>query len=133
MLPVCAPKKSCVPSPPRLPRTSRIAPRPPRSSVTWRRCVRGEVFRLRSPRGSKGHEQSGHRFAVVVQSDSLALSTWLVAPTSTSALAASFRPEIEVLGRRTRVLAEQTAAIDPQRLGEPADRLTYEEMRNVDA
>jgi mRNA interferase MazF len=56
-----------------------------------------------------------------------------VAPTSTSALAASFRPEIEVLGRRTRVLAEQTAAIDPQRLGEPADRLTYEEMRNIDA
>ena len=95
--------------------------------------MRGDVFRLRSPRGAKGHEQSGPRFAVVVQSDSLALSTWLVAPTSTSALAASFRPEIEVLGRRTRVLAEQTAAIDPQRLGEPADRLTYEEMRNIDA
>jgi mRNA interferase MazF len=95
--------------------------------------VRGDVFRLRSPRGGKGHEQTGSRFAVVLQSDSLALSTWLVAPTSTSALAASFRPEIEVLGRRTRVLAEQTAAVDPQRLGDAAGRLTYEEMRNVDA
>jgi mRNA-degrading endonuclease toxin of MazEF toxin-antitoxin module len=41
--------------------------------------VRGEVFRLRAPRGSRGHEQSGPRYAVVVQSDQLPLSTWLVA------------------------------------------------------
>ena len=68
-----------------------------------------------------------------MQSDFLALSTWLVAPTSTSALAASFRPEVEVQGRRTRVLAEQTAAVDPHRLGEVADRVTHEEMRQVDA
>ena len=95
--------------------------------------MRGEVFRLCSPRGSKGHEQSGPRFAVVVQSDFLALSTWLVAPTSTLALAASFRPEVELLGRRTRVLAEQTAAVDPQRLGRVAGRLTNEKMRRVDA
>jgi len=70
---------------------------------------------------------------VVVQSDSLVLSTWLVAPTSTSALAASFRPEVEVLGRRTQVLAEQTAAVDPQRLGDRVGRLTNDEMRQVDA
>jgi len=95
--------------------------------------VRGEVFRLRSPRGSKGHEQSGPRFAVIVQSDYLTLSTRLVAPTSTSALAASFRPEVVLLGRRTRVLVEQTAAVDPQRLGVVAGRLTNEEMRQVDA
>lgn len=95
--------------------------------------MRGEVFRLRSPWGSRGHEQSGPRFAVVVQSDVLALSTWLVAPTSTSALAASFRPEVKLLGRRTRVLVEQTAAVDPQRLGESAGRLGNEEMRQVDA
>jgi len=70
---------------------------------------------------------------VVIQSDSLVLSTWLVAPTSTSALAASFRPEVEVLGRRTQVLAEQTAAVDPQRLGDRVGRLTNDEMRQVDA
>jgi mRNA interferase MazF len=68
-----------------------------------------------------------------VQSDVLALSTWLVAPTSTSALAASFRPEVEVLGRQTRVLVEQTAAVDPQRLGIVAGSLSVEEMRQVDA
>jgi mRNA interferase MazF len=95
--------------------------------------VRGEVYRLRSPRGARGHEQVGVRYAVVVQSDLLPLSTWLVAPTSTSARAATFRPEVSVGGRTTRVLAEQTAAIDPQRLGESVGHLTFEELHRLDA
>lgn len=95
--------------------------------------MRGEVYRLRSPRGAQGHEQRGPRYAVVVQSDLLPLSTWLVAPTSTSARAATFRPEIFIAGQATRVLAEQTSAVDPQRLGDPAGHLTFEELRRVDA
>jgi mRNA interferase MazF len=95
--------------------------------------VRGDVFLLRVPRDSRGHEQRGARFAVVVQSDDLPLSTWLVAPTSTSALAASFRPEVVIQGRRTRVLAEQTAAVDPQRLGDRVAALRLEELRRVEA
>jgi mRNA interferase MazF len=95
--------------------------------------VRGEVFQLHAPRGSRDHEQSGSRYAVVVQSDQLPLSTWLVAPTSISARAASFRPEVEVDGRVTRVLAEQTAAVDPGRLGKSVGHLSLEEMRRVDA
>jgi mRNA interferase MazF len=95
--------------------------------------VRGEVYRLRAPRGSRGHEQRGHRYAVVVQSDALPLSTWLVAPTSLSARPASFRPEVVVDGQTTRVLAEQTAAVDPSRLGDPAGQLSFEEIRRVDA
>jgi mRNA interferase MazF len=95
--------------------------------------VRGEVFRLNAPRRSRGHEQSGVRYAVVVQSDQLPLSTWLVAPTSTSARAASFRPEVEINGRRTKVLAEQTAAVDPSRLGESIGYLSFKDMRYVDA
>ena len=95
--------------------------------------MRGEVFALRAPRQTRGHEQSGSRLAVVVQSDLLPLSTWLVAPTSTSARAASFRPEIEVRGQLTRVLVEQTAAIDPGRLGESVGYLATDEMRQVDA
>lgn len=95
--------------------------------------MRGDVFRLRSSRGTRGHEQDGRRYAVVVQSDALPLSTWLVAPTSRSARAATFRPEIEVSGTATRVLAEQTAAIDPERLVEHAGRLSFDELRRVDA
>ena len=86
--------------------------------------MRGEVYRLNMPRGTRGDEQSGTRYAVVVQSDSLPLSTWLVAPTSTSARRATFRPEVEVAGCPTLVLAEQAAAVDPTRLGECAGLLT---------
>jgi mRNA interferase MazF len=95
--------------------------------------VRGEIFRLRAPRRSRGHEQSGTRYAVVVQSNQLPLSTWLVAPTSTAARAATFRPEIAIDGRLTRVLAEQTVAVDPARLGNSVGYLSLEEMRRVDA
>jgi mRNA interferase MazF len=95
--------------------------------------VRGEVFRLRAPRDARGLEQSGRRFAVVVQSDLLPLSTWLVAPTSTSGRAATFRPVVVIEGQVTRVLAEHTAAVEPQRLGASAGRLSSEELRQVDA
>jgi mRNA interferase MazF len=85
--------------------------------------VRGEVFRL------PGH---GH-FAVVVQAyELLDLSTTLVAPTSTAARAASFRPVIELAGEETRVLVEQTTVVDPGRLGRSAGRLDASEMRAVD-
>jgi len=95
--------------------------------------VRGEVFRLHAPREARGHEQAGPRYAVVVQSDVLPLSTWLVAPTSTAARPATFRPEVQIAGRTTRVLAEQTAAVDPSRLGDSAGHLTFDELRRVDA
>lgn len=95
--------------------------------------MRGEVFQLNAPRGNRGHEQSGSRYAVVVQSDLLPLSTWVVAPTSASARSASFRPEVEIDGVTTRVLAEQAAAIDPGRLGRSVGFLSLDEMRRVDA
>jgi len=94
--------------------------------------VRGDIYRLRAPRQPRGHEQSGHRLAIVIQSDALPLSTWLVAPTSRSAHPASFRPEVEIGGEATRVLVEQTAAVDPQRLGEHVGHLTRAEMEQID-
>jgi mRNA interferase MazF len=95
--------------------------------------VRGELFRLRSPRGQRGSEQAGERFAVVVQADELlALSTVLVAPTSRSAPPRSFRPTIEIAGRSTRVLVEQTTAVMPDRLGDSAGRLNARELSEVD-
>lgn len=93
---------------------------------------RGDVFRLRLRRGS-GHEQHGVRYGVVVQSDALLrLSTVLVAPTSTSARAASFRPEIDIDGTATRVLLEQVGSVDTSRLGELVSHLTAEERWGVD-
>jgi mRNA interferase MazF len=70
---------------------------------------------------------------VVVQADEfLGLSTTLVAPTSTAARPASFRPTIDIDGTETRVLAEQTVVIDPQRLGPSCGRLAGDEQRAVD-
>ena len=95
--------------------------------------VRGEVFRLPAPRGARGHEQRGARFAVIVQADELLdLSTVLVAPTSTSARPATFRPTITLEGNATRVLVEQTTVVDPQRLGRSAGRLEASELSAVD-
>ncbi|HKG38987.1 MAG TPA: type II toxin-antitoxin system PemK/MazF family toxin [Conexibacter sp.] len=95
--------------------------------------VRGEIFRLPSPRGARGREQRGARYAVVVQADEfLGLSTVLVAPTSTSAHPASFRPLVVFGEGETRVLAEQTTVVDPQRLGASAGRLDAAEIRAVD-
>jgi mRNA interferase MazF len=95
--------------------------------------VRGDVYRLRAPRAARGHEQQGTRYAVVVQADALPLSTWLVAPTSASARAASFRPEIELRGQVTRVLVEQATAVDPEkRLGDLVGRLSASELSAVD-
>lgn len=62
----------------------------------------------------------------------LALSTVLVAPTSTRAQPASFRPIIEVDGQDTRVLVEQTSVVDPSRLGGSAGRLLAAELRAVE-
>ncbi len=94
---------------------------------------RGDIFALRLPKGV-GHEQGGRRFGFVVQSDAfLPRSVVLVAPTSTSAKSASFRPEIDVDGTSTRVLVEQIGAVDVQRLGDLAGHLSPEEQWGVDA
>ena len=94
---------------------------------------RGEIRPLRLPRGT-GHEQQGRRFGVIVQTDALLpRSTVLVAPTSRSARAASFRPEISIGEAATRVLVEQTGAVDASRLGDPVGHLSAAEQWAVDA
>jgi mRNA interferase MazF len=95
--------------------------------------VRGDLYRLKAPKDVRGHEQARARYAVVVQSDDLPLSTWIIAPTSTGRRAASFRPEIEIGGTKARVMVEQLTVIDPQhRLGEFVGRLDTVEMQAVD-
>ena len=95
--------------------------------------TRGDVFRVRLPK-SRGHEQQGPRYAVIVQADELlGLSTAIVAPTSRSAAPATFRPEVEIGGHPTRVLVEQLRAVDLDRLDRHAGRLTLEEQRAIDA
>jgi mRNA interferase MazF len=58
--------------------------------------------------------------------------TTLVAPSSTSARPASFRPTVTLDGAETRIRVEQTTVVDPQRLGASAGRLEAAELRAVD-
>ena len=94
--------------------------------------TRGEIYRVRLP-ANHGREQSGPRYGVIVQTDPLlGLSTAIIAPTSRSALPATFRPEIDLQGQPTRVLVEQLRAVDLERLDEFAGRLTAAEQQAVD-
>ena len=96
--------------------------------------MRGDVHRLRTDRTARGHEQRGPRYGVVVQATRyLHLSRWLVAPTSTSARPAVFRPEIVLQTGSTLVLCDATSAVDPElRLGDLAGHLTLDELQRVD-
>lgn len=96
--------------------------------------MRGDLYRLKAPKETRGHEQAGERYAVVVQSDDLPLSTWIIAPTSTGRRAASFRPEIEIDGTKTRVMIEQLTVVDPEtRLGDFAGHLDGAEIQAINA
>ena len=82
---------------------------------------------------ARGREQTGARYGVIVQADEfLGLSTVLVAPTSTNAVVTSFRPPATIGGTVTRVLVEQTVALDLDRLGRSAGHLESEELRALD-
>lgn len=95
--------------------------------------MRGDIYRLKDNPHARGHEQRGTRFAVVLQSDTLLSSTVIAAPTSTSARPAVHRPEIELLGERTRVLVEQLLAIDPERrFGKTVGQVSAEELAEID-
>jgi mRNA interferase MazF len=95
--------------------------------------VRGDIHQVHLPSGG-GHRQHGPRYAVVLQSDDLYLSTYLVAPTSTSQAPAQtvFRPEIVVDGQVTRVLCEQTTPLDAQRLGAQVGTVSRAELAKID-
>lgn len=56
-----------------------------------------------------------------------------MAPTSTRAKPASFRPEIDIDGTPTKVLVEQVGAVDVGRLGDLAGHVSPAELWGIDA
>jgi mRNA interferase MazF len=94
--------------------------------------VRGDVHEIRLP-DRRGHVQHGRRYAVVAQADDLlSLSTVVICPTSRSAFAASFHPEITIADQPTQVLCEMVGAVDARALGKQVAHLTYDELRAVE-
>lgn len=94
--------------------------------------VRGDVHAISLSR-RRGRVQGGNRYAVIVQADDLlALSTIVICPTSQSAQAASFHPEIALDDEPTRVLCEMAGAVDARRLGSRIGHLSMDELAAVD-
>lgn len=101
------------------------------SKRRWTSCVRGDVVYLSATRATKGHEQAGARFAVILQSDELVLSTLIIAPTSRSAPPREFRPTIAISGEATQVLVDQATAVAPERLGKLVGHLSRTELEDI--
>ena len=94
--------------------------------------TRGSICSVRLGR-STGREQSGRRYAIIVQTDDLwLLNTVVVVPTSSSARSATFRPEVVVAGERTRALCEQIRTVDAQRLEGMVGILSSAELLSVE-
>lgn len=94
--------------------------------------VRGAIYEIKPPKEAFGHEQQGRRYGVVIQSDAFACSTVTVALTSTSAHRTIYRPEIDFLGAKSRVLTDQIYSVDHGRLGDFMGALEFDEIESLD-
>lgn len=95
--------------------------------------IRGAVYRVDFGAAKRGHEQRGRRYAVVLSPSSMPSSVVTVVPTSTSAQPAVFRPELEIMGTRTRFLVDQIRTVDIAYIhGDPVDYLEREELAEVE-
>lgn len=94
--------------------------------------IRGAVYRVDLGR-ARGHEQRGKRLGLVLSPSDSPLSVVTIVPASTRAQAASHRPEIELAGRRTRLLIDQIRSIDTDYvIGDPVDYLPRERLIEVE-
>lgn len=95
--------------------------------------IRGAVYRVDFGDAKRGHEQRGRRYAVVISPGSMPWSVVTVVPTSTSAQPAVFRPELEVMGTKTRFLVDQIRTIGIVYVhGDPVDYLDRDQMAKVE-
>ncbi len=104
-----------------------------RCSPIWRAFVRGDIYELKAPRDTKGYEQRGRSFRRRGLVGPVAVVHVAGRPDFHSAREASFGHEIEVNGESTLVLVEQTAAVDPQRLGRQVGHVTGRELAAINA
>jgi mRNA interferase MazF len=94
---------------------------------------RGAIYEIKAIPGAKGREQQGRRCCVVIQSDQFATSVVTVALTSTSAGPAVYRPEIDIAGKKTRILVDQIYSFDPEtRFGDFKGSLDARESAELD-
>ncbi|HEX2820278.1 MAG TPA: type II toxin-antitoxin system PemK/MazF family toxin [Streptosporangiaceae bacterium] len=95
--------------------------------------IRGAVYPVDLGDAKRGHEQRGRRLGLVISIEQNAWSTVTILPTSTSAQTASFRPDVIVAGRDTKILVDQIRTIDIRYVsGELVDYLSRDDMAQVE-
>jgi mRNA interferase MazF len=95
--------------------------------------IRGAVYPVDLGDAKRGHEQRGRRLGLVISTEQNAWSTATIIPTSTSAQAAVFRPEVVVAGRETKILIDQIRTIDTCYVtGELVDYLSRDDMAHIE-
>jgi mRNA interferase MazF len=93
--------------------------------------IRGGIYQIDLGR-TRGHEQRGRRYGLVVSPTDLALSVATVIPTSTRAGASVFRPTIEIEGQPTLLLIDQIRSIDTDYIGELVGMATGAELEHAE-
>ncbi|KJE24565.1 growth inhibitor [Frankia torreyi] len=95
--------------------------------------IRGAVYPVDLGDAKRGYEQRGRRLGLVLSMEQNAWSTVTIVPTSTSAQASTFRPEVIITGRSTRILIDQIRTIDSSYVtGELVDYLSRDDMAQVE-
>jgi mRNA interferase MazF len=95
--------------------------------------IRGAVYPVDLGGAKRGHEQRGRRLGLVISIEQNDWSTVTIIPTSTSAQAAVFRPDVVVAGRETRILIDQIRTVDVSYVtGELVDYLSRDDMAQVE-
>ena len=95
--------------------------------------IRGAVYPVDLGEAKRGHEQRGRCLGLVISIEQNAWSTVTILPTSTSAQAAIFRPDVVIAGRDTKILIDQIRTIDTRYVsGELVDYLSRDDMAQVE-
>ena len=102
--------------------------------------IRGGIYQVdfgaisdEGDRRYRGHEQRGRRYGILMSPPDSMLSVVSMIPTSTSAEKRVYRPEVEFDGRTTRVLIEQTRAIDRRFVGDLVGYIDRVDLAEVEA
>jgi mRNA interferase MazF len=95
--------------------------------------IRGAVYPVDLDDAKRGHEQRGRRLGLVISIEQNAWSVVTIIPTSTSARASVFRPEVVIAGLETKILIDQVRTIDVSYVtGELIDYLSRDDMAQVE-
>ena len=95
--------------------------------------IRGAVYPVDLGDAKRGREQRGRRLGLVISIEQNAWSVVTIIPTSTSAQASVFRPEVVIAGQQTKILINQVRTIDVSYVtGELIDYLSQDDMTQVE-